>query len=53
MSINKFRGFLYFVAKILGDVQAVRSKRKGAVKRRILRRVFGKATGKFLGKIIK
>lgn len=53
MSISKFRGWLYFIAKILGDVQAVRSKRKGAITRRIGRRIAGKMTGRLLGKMFR
>ena len=53
MSISKFRGWLYFIAKILGDVQAVRSKRKGAIPRRIGRRIAGKMTGRLLGKMFR
>jgi hypothetical protein len=50
MKINKIRGILYFVAKILGDVNAVK---KGKVGKRIGRRVAGKVTGRLLGKIFK
>jgi hypothetical protein len=50
MSINKFRGFLYRLAKVLGDVQAVRKNRVG---RRIGRRIAGKVTGRALGKLFK
>ena len=46
MTINKFRSLLYTVAKLLGDVQAVRSNRKGAIQRRIARRVAGKVMGR-------
>lgn len=53
MTLNKFRGWLYFIAKILGDVQAVRSPRKGAIKRRIGRRVAGKITGRLLGRLFR
>lgn len=53
MSINKFRGWLYWSAKILGDVQAVRSPRKGAIQRRIGRRIAGKVTGRLLGRLFK
>ncbi|WCQ99116.1 hypothetical protein [Paracoccus aestuarii] len=53
MSINKFRGLLYTLAKLLGDVQAVRSPRKGAITRRIGRRLAGKATGRMLGKLFR
>lgn len=53
MTLNKFRGWLYFIAKILGDVQAVRSPRKGAIKRRIGRRVAGHIAGRLLGKLFR
>lgn len=53
MTINKFRGFLYKAAKILGDVQAVTSKKKNAIPKRIGRRVAGKVTGRLLGKLFK
>ena len=50
MSINKTRGWLYWLARTLGDVQAVRKKR---VARRIGRRLAGKAAGRLLGKLFK
>lgn len=50
MSINKTRGFLYWLAKMLGDVNAVK---KGKVGKRIGRRVAGKVTGRGLGKLFK
>ena len=53
MRLNKFRKFLYALAKYSGDAQALTSKRKGAVTRRIGRRVAGKLTGKGLGKLFK
>lgn len=53
MTLSKFRGWLYFIAKIAGDVQAVRSPRKGAITRRIGRRLAGKATGRALGKLFR
>ena len=46
----KFRGLLYFVARILGDINAVK---KGKTRKRIGRRVAGKITGKGLRKIFK
>lgn len=49
-TITLIRSTLYTVAKILGDVQAVR---KGTVPKRVGRRVAGKATGRLLGKIFK
>jgi hypothetical protein len=45
-----FRGFLYGLARFLGDVNAVK---KGKVGRRIGRRIAGKATGRALGRIFK
>ncbi|MBT9141710.1 MAG: hypothetical protein DDT29_00101 [Dehalococcoidia bacterium] len=50
MSIGKARGFLYWLAKVLGDVQAVKS---GKVGKRIARRAAGKATGRLLRKLFK
>ncbi|WP_337017316.1 hypothetical protein [Oceanobacillus massiliensis] len=48
--MNGFRSFLYTLAKILGDVNAIK---KGKVGKRIMRRAAGKATGKGLGKFFK
>ncbi|SDJ19604.1 hypothetical protein [Natribacillus halophilus] len=48
--MNKSRGFLYQLARILGDVNAVN---KGKVGKRIGRRVAGKATGRGLRKLFK
>ena len=50
MSINSTRGFLYWLAKLLGDINAVR---RGTVGRRVARRVAGWATGRGLGKLFK
>lgn len=50
MTIGKFRGFLYWLARFLGDVNAVK---KGKVGKRIARRAAGKATGRALGKLFK
>jgi hypothetical protein len=50
MTINKTRGWLYLIAKLLGDVQALQ---KGRVGKRILRRIAGKLTGRGLGKIFR
>ena len=50
MSINSTRGIMYKLARILGDVQAVR---RGRVGRRVGRRVAGRATGKGLGRLFK
>ena len=57
MSINKTRGWLYFIAKALGDVQAVnKAARKKDVKPlsdRVLRRSAGKVSGNILGSIFR
>lgn len=50
MSISKTRGFLYWLARLLGDINAARRGREG---RRIARRAAGKATGRALGKLFK
>ena len=50
MSINKARGFLYRLARILGDLNALQ---KGKIGRRFLRRRAGKITGRGLGKLFK
>ena len=42
------RSMLYWLAKLLGDVNAVRKRR---VARRIGRRAAGKVTGRWLGRI--
>jgi len=44
------RSSLYKVARIMGDINAVK---KGKVGRRIARRAAGKGTGKALGKLFK
>lgn len=48
MKINDIRSFLYFAAKILGDINAVR---RGKIGQRIARRIAGKATGRAMGKM--
>jgi len=45
---RSFRGWLYLIARFMGDVNAVKS---GRVGRCIGRRVFGKATGRVLRRI--
>lgn len=47
MSINKIRSFLYKLAKILGDINAVR---KGKIKQRVKNRIVGKYASKRLFK---
>jgi hypothetical protein len=49
-SISQFREVLYSLAKLLGDVNAVRN---GTIGKRIARRAAGKATGRLLGKLFK
>ena len=44
------RSFLYWLARLLGDLTAVR---KGKVGRRMARRVAGKATGRMFRKLFK
>ena len=49
-NISKTRGLLYWLAKILGDINAVQ---KGKVGKRIIRREAGKVTGKGMKKLFK
>jgi len=52
MTISKFRGKLYALAKFLADVQAVTHKNPGkAIPKRIGRRIAGKLTGRLMGAI--
>jgi hypothetical protein len=44
------RSLLYQVARLMGDVNAVK---KGTVGKRVARRMAGKATGRSLGKLFK
>ncbi len=53
MSVNKTRGFLYQLAKFLGDFQALSSGNPGKVGKRIARRTAGKAVGKGFRKLLK
>ncbi len=48
--MKKIRSILYFVAKMLGDVNAIQ---KNKVGRRIGQRLAGKVTGNFLSKLFK
>ncbi len=50
MSINRTRGLLYWLARILGDVNAVQ---RGRVGRRIGRRAAGRVTGRGLGRLFR
>jgi hypothetical protein len=48
--MTTFRSFLYLLARLLGDVQAIKS---GRVGRRVARRVVGKGTGRAIGRVIR
>lgn len=50
MSINRTRSFLYWLARLLGDLNAVKH---GRVGRRIARRAAGKATGRAMRRLFK
>jgi hypothetical protein len=50
MSVSKTRGILYWIARLLGDYQAVK---KGKVGKRIARRTTGKVLGKGMRKLFK
>lgn len=52
-TIQKIRKVGYPTLKYLGDVQAAVSPNKKAVQKRVARRLAGKATGRFLGWLIK
>lgn len=45
-----FRSFLYLLARLLGDVGAVR---RGTVGKRLARRAAGKATGRLFGRLFR
>jgi len=53
MSINKTRGLLYKLAKLLGDLSAVSSGKPSKITKRVARKTTGKATGKLFRKIFK
>ncbi|WP_202081000.1 hypothetical protein [Caldalkalibacillus salinus] len=53
MRIHKFRSFLYKMAKILGDIQAVKSGSSKKMAKRAGRRVVGRAAGKGIRKLFK
>ena len=53
MSINKTRGLLYKLAKLLGNLSVVSSGKPGKVTKRVARRITGKATGKLFKKLFK
>ena len=49
MTVNRVRSLLYGLARLLGDVQAVR---RGRVGRRLVRRVAGKLAGRALRRFL-
>jgi len=53
MSINKTRGILYKLAKLLGDLSAISSRKPGKITKRVTRRATGKAAGKGFRKLFK
>lgn len=50
MGINRTRGFLYWLARLLGDVNAAK---RGRLGRRVGRRITGRATGRGLRRLFK
>ena len=53
MSVNKTRGLLYKVARLLGDFQALSSGSPNKMTKRVGRRIAGRATGKTMRKLFK
>jgi len=53
MNIHKTRGSLYKLAKLLGDLSALKNRKPGRITKRITRRITGKATSKLFRKLIK
>jgi len=53
LTIGKTRGALYGLAKFLGDVSAVKSGDPKTMGKHVGRRVAGKITGGFLGKLFR
>ena len=53
MSINKTRGFLYQMARLLGDVNAVSSGNPNKMAKRAGRRAVGRAAGKGMSKLFR
>lgn len=50
MRARGFRGFLYWLGRLLGDINAVR---RGRIGRRVGRRLYGKATGRLARRLFK
>jgi len=53
MSINKSRGILYKIARLLGDLSAVSSGSGKKIAKRAGRRTAGKASGRAFKKLFK
>lgn len=53
LTISKIRGALYDTAKVLGDIQAVKSGDPKKIANRIGRRVVGKESSKLINKLFK
>lgn len=53
MNIHKIRSILYLVARILGDVQAVKSGSPSKMAKRVGRRIVGKAAGKMIRRLFR
>jgi hypothetical protein len=53
MNIHKTRGILYKLAKLLGDLSALKNGRPEKITKRITRRMTGKATSRLFKKIFK
>jgi hypothetical protein len=52
MTLGKIRSMLYAIARLLGDINAVR-RGPDAVAKRVARRAAGRVTGRMLGKIFR
>ena len=50
MSIGKLRSWLYWLARLLGDVNAVK---RGLAGQRVARRATGRLAGRLLGRLLK
>ena len=50
LTIGKVRSFLYWIARFLGDFNAVR---RGTISKRLARRVAGRATARILSRIFR
>ena len=53
MSINRTRGLLYRLAKLLGDISAIKSGDSKKMTKRVSRRITGKATSKLFRKLFR